>query len=113
MIDANGVGLCTEPFGEPNAPPILLIAGIGSSMLWWEDPFCRKLADAGRFVLRYDHRDTGRSITYEPGRPPYTGADLVADAVGVLDGYGIAAAHVVGVSAGGAFAQVLGLDHPD
>ena len=83
------------------------------SMLWWEERFCRKLADAGRFVVRYDHRDTGRSITYEPGRPQYTGADLVADAVGVLDGYGIAAAHVVGVSAGGAFAQLIGLDHPD
>lgn len=113
MIDANGVELCTEPFGDPTAPPILLIAGIGSSMLWWEERFCRKLADAGRFVVRYDHRDTGRSITYEPGRPQYTGADLVADAVGVLDGYGIAAAHVVGVSAGGAFAQLIGLDHPD
>jgi pimeloyl-ACP methyl ester carboxylesterase len=113
MIDANGVELCTEPFGDSNAPPILLITGIGSSMLWWEEGFCRKLADAGRFVIRYDHRDTGRSITYEPGRPRYTGADLVADAAGVLDAYGIAAAHVVGVSAGGAFAQVLGLDHPE
>jgi pimeloyl-ACP methyl ester carboxylesterase len=113
MIHANGVELCTEAFGDSTAPPILLIAGIGSSMLWWEEGFCRKLADAGRFVIRYDHRDTGRSITYEPGRPRYTGADLVADAAGVLDAYGIAAAHVVGVSAGGAFAQVLGLDHPE
>ena len=113
MIDANGVELCTEPFGDSTAPPILLIAGSGSSMLWWEEPFCRTLADAGRFVIRYDHRDTGRSITYEPGRPGYTGADLVADAAGVLDAYGIAAAHVVGVSAGGGIAQVLGLDHPE
>ena len=71
------------------------------------------LADAERFVIRYDHRDTGRSVAYEPGHPPYGGADLVADAAGVLDAYGIAAAHVVGVSAGGAFAQVLGLDFPD
>ena len=70
------------------------------------------LADGGRFVLRYDHRDTGRSVTYEPGHPGYTGADLVADAVGVLDAYGIGAAHVVGVSAGGAFAQLLALRFP-
>ena len=75
--------------------------GIGASMLWWEEGFCRLLADSGRFVIRYDHRDTGRSVTYKPGRPGYTGADLVADAAGVLDAYGIAAAHVVGVSAGG------------
>jgi pimeloyl-ACP methyl ester carboxylesterase len=64
-------------------------------------------------VIRYDHRDTGRSVTYEPGRPGYTGADLVADAAGVLDAHELAAAHVVGVSAGGAFAQLLALDVPD
>ena len=113
MIEANGVELCTEPFGDPPDPPILLVMGIGASMLWWEEGFCRMLADGGRFVIRYDHRDTGRSVTYEPGRPAYTGADLVADAVGVLDAYGIPAAHVVGVSAGGAFAQLLALEHPD
>jgi pimeloyl-ACP methyl ester carboxylesterase len=113
MIQANGVELCTEPFGDPADPPILLIMGIGGSMLWWEAGFCRLLADGGRFVIRYDHRDTGRSVTYEPGRPDYTGADLVADAVGVLDAYGIPAAHVVGVSAGGAFGQLLALDYRD
>lgn len=113
MIEANGIPLCTEPFGDPADPAILLIMGIGASMLWWEEGFCRMLADGGRFVIRYDHRDTGRSVTYEPGHPGYTGADLVADAAGVLDAYGIAAAHVVGVSAGGAFAQLLALDFPD
>jgi pimeloyl-ACP methyl ester carboxylesterase len=64
-------------------------------------------------VIRYDHRDTGRSVTYGPGSPGYTGDDLIADAAGVLDAYGISAAHVVGVSAGGAFAQLLALDFPD
>jgi pimeloyl-ACP methyl ester carboxylesterase len=112
-IDANGVELCAESFGEPADPPILLIMGIGASMLWWDEEFCRMIAAGGRFVIRYDHRDTGRSVTYEPGRPGYTGADLVSDAAGVLDAYGIPAAHVVGVSAGGAFAQVLALDFPD
>ncbi len=112
MIEANGVELCTEPFGDPDDPPILLIMGIGGSMLWWEEGFCRMLADGGRFVIRYDHRDTGQSVTYEPGHPEYTGADLVADAAGVLDAYATPAAHVVGVSAGGAFAQQLALDFP-
>jgi pimeloyl-ACP methyl ester carboxylesterase len=113
MIEANGVELCTEPFGVRGDPPVLLVMGVGGSMLWWEEGFCRLLAEGGRFVIRYDHRDTGRSVTYEPGRPQYTGADLVADAVGVLDAYGIAAAHLVGVSAGGAFAQLLALGFPD
>jgi pimeloyl-ACP methyl ester carboxylesterase len=113
MVTANGVELCTETFGDASDPAILLIMGVGGSMLWWEEGFCRLLAEGDRFVIRYDHRDTGRSITYEPGHPDYTGADLVADAVGVLDAYGIRAAHVVGVSAGGAFAQRLALDYAD
>lgn len=113
MIEANGVELCAESFGESGRPPVLLIMGTGASMLWWDERFCRMLADGGRFVLRYDHRDTGRSVTYEPGRPGYTDGDLVMDAVGVLDAFAIPAAHVVGVSAGGGMAQVLALDHPD
>jgi pimeloyl-ACP methyl ester carboxylesterase len=112
-VDVNGVELCTESFGDPGDPAVLLVMGVGASMLWWEEGFCRLLAAGGRFVIRYDHRDTGRSSTYERGRPEYTGADLVADAEGVLDAYGIAAAHVVGVSAGGAFAQLLAIGLPD
>jgi pimeloyl-ACP methyl ester carboxylesterase len=112
-VEVNGVELCTETFGDPAHPPILLIMGLGASMLWWEEGFCRLLADGGRFVIRYDHRDTGRSVTYEPGRPRYSAADLVADARGVLDAYEIPAAHLVGVSAGGALAQLVALEHPD
>jgi pimeloyl-ACP methyl ester carboxylesterase len=113
MVESNGAELCTEALGNPAYPPILLIMGTGASMLWWEEGFCELLADGGRFVIRYDHRDTGQSVTYPPGRPGYTGADLVADAAGVLDAYGIAAAHLVGVSAGGGIAQELALDYPD
>jgi len=110
MVEANGVELCAEAFGDPSDPPVLLVMGSGGSMIWWEEGFCRRLADGRRFVIRYDHRDTGRSVTYEPGRPEYTGADLVADAAGVLDAHGIPAAHIVGVSMGGALAQLLALD---
>jgi pimeloyl-ACP methyl ester carboxylesterase len=113
MIEANGVELCAEAFGDPGDPPILLVTGAGASMLWWQEGFCRMLAAGGRFVIRYDHRDTGRSVTYETGHPAYTGADLVADSAGVLDAYGISAAHIVGSSAGGAFAQLLALDFPE
>jgi pimeloyl-ACP methyl ester carboxylesterase len=112
MVSVDGAEICAESFGDPGDAPILLIMGIGASMLWWEEGFCRRLADAGRFVVRYDHRDTGRSTTYEVGRPGYTGSDLVDDAARVLDAYGIPAAHVAGVSAGGAFGQLLALGHP-
>ncbi|MEV6735137.1 alpha/beta fold hydrolase [Streptomyces sp. NPDC051364] len=113
VVESDGITLCTESFGDPSDPPVLLVMGLGASMLWWEEGFCRMLAEGGRFVIRYDHRDTGRSVTYEPGRPGYTGADLVGDAARVLDAYGIPAAHVVGVSAGGALAQLLALHYAD
>jgi pimeloyl-ACP methyl ester carboxylesterase len=113
IVHANGVPLCVETFGAAGDEPILLIMGAAASMDWWEDGFCERLAAGGRFVIRYDHRDTGRSITYEPGAPGYTGSDLVEDAVGVLDALGLPRAHVVGMSMGGALAQVVALDHPD
>src|SRR5438046_442584 len=112
MIETNGVELCTEGFGDPADPPLLLIMGMSGSMLWWEERFCRMLADGGRFVIRYDHRDTGRSVTYEPGHPGYTGADLVTDATGALDAYAVPSAHPAGVSAGGAVAQLRAIAFP-
>ena len=69
MINTGGVRLCTEAFGDPADAPILLIMGIGASMLGWEDDFCRRLAAGRRLVIRYDHRDTGRSVSYAPGVP--------------------------------------------
>jgi pimeloyl-ACP methyl ester carboxylesterase len=112
LINVNGIELCTESFGDPADPPLVLVMGLGGSMLWWEEGFCRSLAEYGRFVIRYDHRDTGRSTAYEPGRPGYTGGDLLADAVGVLDTYHLEVANLVGVSAGGAFVQLIALDFP-
>jgi pimeloyl-ACP methyl ester carboxylesterase len=105
--------LCVEAIGDSAHPAILLIGGATWSMDWWEDELCRRLADRGRLVVRYDQRDTGRSTSYPPGAPGYTGANLVSDAVAVLDGLGIVRAHVVGLSMGGGIAQYLALEHRD
>jgi pimeloyl-ACP methyl ester carboxylesterase len=113
IVQANGVDLCVETFGDPTDPAILLIMGSSASMDWWEDEFCRRLASGSRFVIRYDHRDTGRSVSYEPGAPRYTLRDLVADAAGLLDTFGLGRAHLVGMSMGGAIAQLVALDHPN
>jgi pimeloyl-ACP methyl ester carboxylesterase len=113
IVNANGVELCVETFGAPADPAVLLIMGAAASMDWWEDDFCARLAAGPRFVVRYDHRDTGRSVSYPPGAPGYTGDDLIADAVGVLDALDVGSAHVVGLSMGGAFAQLLALEHPE
>jgi pimeloyl-ACP methyl ester carboxylesterase len=111
-IASGDAEICTEAFGDPTDPAVLLIMGQMASMLWWPEEFCERLAGAGRFVIRYDNRDTGRSTTYEPGKPPYTPQDFVDDAVAVLDGYGIERAHLVGMSMGGAIAQLVALEHP-
>jgi pimeloyl-ACP methyl ester carboxylesterase len=112
VIRADGVELATQAFGDPAHPAILLIMGVMASMLWWPDAFCTRLTRRGRHVLRYDNRDTGRSTTYPPGSPPYTSDDMIDDAVRILDGYRIAAAHLVGMSMGGALAQLVALKHP-
>jgi pimeloyl-ACP methyl ester carboxylesterase len=112
ILNANGVNLCVEQFGDRSHPPILLISGASGSMDWWRTEFCERLAQAGRRVIRYDHRDTGQSAHSKPGAPDYTGADLVADAVALLDALGIESAHIVGISMGGGIGQVLALDHP-
>jgi pimeloyl-ACP methyl ester carboxylesterase len=112
-IASGDATICAEAFGDTADPPILLIMGQMASMLWWPEAFCRRLAEAGRFVIRYDNRDTGRSTSYEPGHPGYTTGDFVGDALAVLDGYGIGRAHIVGMSGGGVVAQLVALDHPE
>jgi pimeloyl-ACP methyl ester carboxylesterase len=113
MVEANGVDLCVESFGDAGQPAILLVGGAASSMDYWEDGLCERLAAGPRFVIRYDLRDTGQSASFEPGAPPYTGQDFMADALGLLDVFGLAAAHLVGVSSGGALGQLLAIEHPD
>lgn len=110
---ANGVDLCVESFGDPAHPAILLIHGAAASMLSWEDAFCKRLAAGSRFALRYDHRDTGRSESYPPSAPPYSMADLMEDAVGLLDVFELDRDHLVGRSMGGGLALLAAFHHPE
>lgn len=104
--------LCTETYETPgtsDAPPIVLIGGASSSMDWWTPGFCEQLAaHTARPVIRYDHRDTGRSPASPAGAPGYTGADLADDVLTVAAG----PLHLVGVSMGGAIAQRVAIEHP-
>lgn len=113
MIAANGIEICADAYGEPGDPAILLVMGAGASMLLWDEQFCQQLADGGRFVIRYDNRDTGRTTCCPPGEPNYTLDDMAADGVAVLDAYGVERAHIVGASMGGMITQVIGLNHPE
>jgi pimeloyl-ACP methyl ester carboxylesterase len=112
-IEANGVRLVAQTFGDPADPAILLIHGATTSMLGWQEEFCERLAAGKRFVIRYDQRDTGRSVSYPPGAPGYAFRDLVADAIGLLDAFNVDQAHLVGTSMGGGIAMSAALDYPD
>ena len=113
QIATNGAELCVDTFGDPAHPSVLLIMGSAGSMDRWEEPFCERLAAAGRYVIRYDHRDTGGSTTYPPGKPGYTSDELFADPLAILDHLGVERAHLVGLSMGGAIAQMIALEHPE
>jgi pimeloyl-ACP methyl ester carboxylesterase len=113
MVRANSVDLRTQAFGDADDPALVLIGGATSSMKRWPEEFCSRLAEARRFVIRYDNRDTGRSSVFPIGAPGYSIADMADDAVGVLDGYGIQRAHFAGWSMGGMITQNVAIHHPD
>jgi pimeloyl-ACP methyl ester carboxylesterase len=122
---ANGLTIEYETIGDRGAPPLLLVMGLGAQLIHWPDGFCRRLADRGFFVIRYDNRDAGLSSRMESGGvpdlmalvqgkgdSPYRLGDMAADGIGLLDALGLEAAHVVGASMGGMIAQHMALDHP-
>ena len=107
---APGVRVWAEEIDGPGEP-LLLVMGANASGLAWPDELVARLAERHR-VIRYDHRDTGRS-THAFDEAPYAIRDLAEDAVAVLDAFGVDRAHVVGMSLGGTLAQLLLVEHPD
>lgn len=102
--------LWVEDRGDPKTTPLLLIMGANASGLAWPESLITQLARQ-HWILRYDHRDTGRS-TWAFDSHPYAVRDLAEDVIRVLDAVDIAQAHVVGMSMGGTLVQLLLLDHP-
>ncbi|MFC9515320.1 alpha/beta fold hydrolase [Nocardiaceae bacterium NPDC056970] len=110
-IEANGVTLGVEHFGEATAPLILLVGG--TTMLSWPDALCAALARGGHHVVRYDLRDSGTSTTVDPESPAYTLRDLASDAAALAHALDSRPAHLAGIGVGGMVAQVAALDHAD
>lgn len=110
-IDANGVTLGVEHFGDAAAPLILLVGG--TTMLSWPDTLCAALARGGHHVVRYDLRDCGASTTVDPEKPAYTLRDLASDAAALAHELDSRPAHLAGIGVGGMVAQVAALDHAD
>ncbi|MER7931098.1 MULTISPECIES: alpha/beta hydrolase [unclassified Streptomyces] len=129
-----GVSLAYEAFGDPADPPVLLVMGFGAQMIAWHEDFCRALAERGRYVIRYDNRDSGLSTKFD-GHPvdigrfvaavtsgdiaaalamvPYGLTDMAEDGLGLLTALGIERAHVVGASMGGMIAQTMAIARPE
>jgi pimeloyl-ACP methyl ester carboxylesterase len=110
-VAANGITLWYETFGDPADPALVLIMGLGGQGIHWPTAFCRRLAVGGRYVIRFDNRDVGRSSWFDEAAT-YTREDMADDVVGLLDALGIQQAHIVGISMGGAIAQWTAVRHP-
>lgn len=126
IVQAHGIELAYESFGEQNDPPVVLIMGLGAQMIAWPDELCALLAEGGYFVVRFDNRDAGLSshlrdrgsptpmaVLARRSPPPYSIDDMADDTAALLAALELAPAHVVGASMGGFIAQTVALRHPE
>lgn len=131
QASTNNISLEYDTFGDTDNPAVLLIMGLGAQMIHWDVEFCRRLADKGFFVIRFDNRDVGLSSKMEGAKAPeltaivvdllagklpkvpYSIDDMAEDAVGLLDHLNIKQAHICGASMGGMIAQLVACNHPE
>jgi pimeloyl-ACP methyl ester carboxylesterase len=131
VVTANGIAIAYEASGDPGAPPMVMVMGLGMPLVFWPDAFVEGLLASGLRLIRFDNRDCGLSQRIEGGaRPavgfamfqtmlglkvhgPYTLQDMAGDVVGLLDALQVARAHVVGVSMGGMIGQCLAAGYPE
>lgn len=105
---ADGTEIGYEVWGRREAPPLLLVQGLGTDSRGWA---FQRIAMGRRFrCYAVDNRGTGRSSAAEP---PYSLFQMADDAVTVLNAEGVSTAHVMGASMGGVIAQIIGVLHPE
>ncbi len=127
---ANGIEICYDTVGDPTDPTLLLVSGLGSQLINFDDDLCALFAGRGFHVVRFDNRDVGLSTHVDArvdvrgvlraraaGEPlppvPYTLSEMAADAAGLLDHLGVARAHLFGTSMGGMIAQTIAIERPE
>ncbi|MFZ3568647.1 alpha/beta fold hydrolase [Streptomyces sp. BH097] len=129
-----GISLAYDTFGDPADPAVLLVMGFGAQLIAWDEDFCAELAGRGRYVIRFDNRDSGLSTKFDAhpvdmgefiaavsggdlpaalAMIPYRLQDMADDAFGLLTTLGIERAHVVGASMGGMIAQTMAISRPE
>ena len=131
IVKSNGLKLNFDSFGDPQHPPIVLIMGLGTQMIFWHDEFCKQIAVMGFWVIRFDNRDIGKSSWLDDEAPPgklstlgnvlfnrtlktpYLLDDMADDTLGLMAALKIDSAHLVGASMGGMIAQCVALKMPE
>ncbi|MET0417987.1 MAG: alpha/beta hydrolase [Actinoplanes sp.] len=112
-VPSGPLRIWTQRIGDPGLPAVLMVMGSAAQGVSCPDALVNRLVQRGVQVIRYDHRDTGRSSVVDFDAQPYTISDMARDSLAVLDGYGLDSAHVAGASLGGIIAQWLGVHAPD
>jgi len=126
VVQANGIEIAYETYGDPRDPPLVMIIGLGLQLVHWDPDLCRQLAGEGFYVVVFDNRDSGHSSKIEGAGTPsiwaalvgwnrtgsYRLGDMADDTVGLLDELEIGRAHLLGVSLGGMIAQTVSSRHP-
>jgi pimeloyl-ACP methyl ester carboxylesterase len=107
--DNGDVELFYEEFGSGSHPTLLLINGLGSQCINYDERWCEMFAAEGYRVIRFDNRDIGLSSKLD--ERAYVLRDMAEDALAVLDAVKVERAHVMGVSMGGMIAQRLAIEH--
>ena len=136
MIDiGDGIELCVEAGGNPDNPPLLMIMGLGSQMIFWPNSFVKRLIDAGFFVIRFDNRDIGLSskvqidglprvnqlkmmfrlqagLSNKSEQVAYKLTDMAEDTVRLIKVLNLGRTHLIGASMGGMIAQIVAARYP-
>jgi pimeloyl-ACP methyl ester carboxylesterase len=127
LAPANGIEIAYQEIGDPAGEPLLLIMGLATQMLAWDEELCAMLAERGFRVVRFDNRDIGHSTKIaSAGVPkrtdmllgrrrtaPYLLRDMAEDTTALMDHLGIESAHLVGASMGGMIAQTVAIRRPE
>lgn len=126
----NGIAIEYETRGKPDGRPLVLVRGLGTQLIQWDERFCDRLVEAGHSLVLFDNRDVGLSTHCDAagapdlarilaaraaGAPPdvaYTLSDMAADLIGVMDALGLESAHVAGMSMGGMIVQQAAILFP-
>ncbi|KAL6786717.1 alpha/beta-hydrolase [Trichoderma sp. SZMC 28012] len=114
----SGCRICYQVFGNPSDTAILLISGHSCAMTQKTDWIIGPLSppDHPHFIIRFDHRDTGRSTSFtkpSDGTPVYTLDDMVDDIVGLIKHLKLTNVHLIGTSLGGTLAWQTASRLPD